>query len=197
MPGSHEKMKRLGLFLHTSLDGFVAGPKGEMDWITVDAETFDYTAALTDNADTYLMGRATYQMMEGYWPKAGEQPNASKHDIEHSKWYNGVRKVVISKTLYGQNLPNTTIIGKDLEQEVLELKKLPGKDIIMFGSPTAAHYLMRHDLIDEYGLFVNPVLLGHGIPMFQDIGEALNLKPSSARTFSSGVVCLRYQRNRS
>jgi len=168
-----------------------------MNWITVDAEIFDYTATLTDNADTYLMGRATYQMMEAYWPKAGEQPNASKHDIEHSKWYNNVHKVVISKSLHEQSLPNTTIVGKNLEQEVLELKKLPGKDIIMFGSPTAAHYLMKHDLIDEYGLFVNPVLLGHGIPMFHDIDGILNLKPSSRRAFSSGVICLRYQRNRS
>src|SRR5215472_1739806 len=129
-------MKRLGVFLHTSLDGFVAGPKREMDWITVDAEIFDYTATLTDDADTYLMGRTTYEMMEAYWPKAGEQPNASKHDVKHSKWYNGVHKVVISKSLHEQNLPNTTIIGKNLEQEVLDLKKLPGGGIIMFGSPT-------------------------------------------------------------
>ena len=143
------------------------------------------------------MGRATYQMMEAYWPRAGEHPNASYHYIEHWKWYNDVLKVVFSWSLHEQSLPNTTIIGKNLEQEVLELKRLPGKDIIMFGSPTAAHHLMKHDLIDEYGLFVNPVLLGHGIPMFHDIDRILNLKPSPTRTFSSGVICLRYQRNRS
>ena len=187
-------MRKVKLFLHTSLDGFVAGTKGEMEWINVDGDIFDFTGKLTGNADTYLMGRATFQMMEGYWPKAGEQPNASRHDIEHSKWYNQVAKVVISNSMQGNNLPNTKIISGNLKEEITTLKQLDGKDIIIFGSPTAAHSLMELDLIDEYGLFVNPILLGKGILMFSDITQTLNLKLSGSKTFSSGVISLQYER---
>jgi dihydrofolate reductase len=187
-------MRKVKLFLHTSLDGFVAGPNGEMEWINVDGGIFDFTGNLTDNADTYLMGRVTFQMMEGYWPKAGEQPNASRHDIEHSKWYNQVAKVVISNSMQGENLPNTKIISGNLKEEITKLKQLDGKDIIIFGSPTAAHSLMKLDLIDEYGLFVNPILLGKGISMFSDITQTLNLKLSGSKTFSSGVISLQYER---
>ena len=187
-------MRKVKLFLHTSLDGFVAGTNGEMEWINVDGGIFDFTGKLTDNADTYLMGRATFQMMEGYWPKACEQPNASRHDIEHSKWYNQVAKVVISNSMQGNNLPNTKIISGNLKEEITKLKQLDGKDIIIFGSPTAAHSLRKLDLIDEYGLFVNPILLGKGIPMFSDITQTLNLKLSGSKTFSSGVISLQYER---
>src|ERR1044072_2075112 len=100
-------MKRLVLFMHVSLDGFVAGPNGEMDWIHVDDEIFDYAGQRTSEADTALYGRVTYQMMEGYWPTAADQPNASKHAIEHSAWYKKVNKVVLSQTMKGQQKPNT------------------------------------------------------------------------------------------
>ena len=93
-----------------------------------------------------------------------------------------------------KNLPNTKIISGNLKEEITKLKQLDGKDIIIFGSPTAAHLLMKLDLIDEYGLFVNPILLGKGIPMFSDITQTLNLKLSGSKTFSSGVISLQYER---
>ena len=77
-------MRKLVLFMHTSLDGFVAGPNGEMDWINVDEEIFDHAEQRTHKADTALYGRVTYQMMESYWPTAADQPAATKHDIDHS-----------------------------------------------------------------------------------------------------------------
>jgi dihydrofolate reductase len=92
--------------MHTSLDGFVGGPNGEMDWIDVDDEMFEYAGQRTREADTALYGRVTYQMMESYWPTAGDQPTATKHDIEHSKWYNSVAKVVVSRTMKGE-MPTT------------------------------------------------------------------------------------------
>ena len=101
-------MRNLIFFMHTSLDGFVTGPNGEMDWIQLDDDIFDFVATMTDKADTALYGRVTYEMMESYWPKAGEQPNASKHDKEHSAWYNQVSKVVLSKTINETGLINTT-----------------------------------------------------------------------------------------
>ena len=85
--------------MHISLDGFVAGPNGEMDWIKVDEELFDHVGQRIREGDTALYGRVTYQMMEAYWPAAGEEPNASKHDKEHSMWYNKAHKIVISNTM--------------------------------------------------------------------------------------------------
>jgi dihydrofolate reductase len=187
-------MRKLILFMHTSLDGFVAGTKGEMDWIIVGEEMFDYAAQQTEQADTALYGRITYQMMESYWPTAGDKPNASKHDKEHSEWYNKVEKVVVSKTMQGENLSNTKIIGDNIFDQITSLKQATGKNILMFGSPSVAHALMAKNLIDDYWLFVNPILLGEGIPLFKDIKERTKLKFIASDIFSSGVICLHYEK---
>jgi len=92
-------MRKIISFMHISLDGFVAGPNGEMNWINVDQEIFDFVGKRISTGDTALYGRVTYEMMENYWPAAGAKPTATRHDIEHSKWYNNVQKVVLSKTL--------------------------------------------------------------------------------------------------
>lgn len=186
-------MRKLVLFMHVSLDGFVAGPKGEMDWITVDNEMFEYAGNRTNEADAALYGRVTYQMMEGYWPTAGDQPAATKHDIEHSRWYNNVTKIVPSRTMKGAKLSNTKIISDHLSKEITQLKQTTGKDILMFGSPTVAHSLSQENLIDDYWLFINPILLGEGIPLFQGIQRNIKLKLLSSNVFSSGVVCLHYE----
>ena len=186
-------MRRLVLFMHASLDGFVAGPNGEMDWIDVNDEMFEYAGQRTRDADTALYGRVTYQMMESYWPTAGDQPTATKHDIEHSKWYNSVAKVVVSRTMKGTKLTNTRIVGDGVTGEILKLKQNAGKDIVMFGSPTVAHALMRENLIDDYWLFINPILLGEGIPLFKELKARAALGLVASHVFSSGVVCLHYE----
>src|SRR5882672_2392038 len=109
-------MRKLVSFMHVSLDGFVAGPNGEMDWIKVDEEIFDYAGYRTNEADTALYGRVTYDMMEGYWPTAADQPNASKHDIEHSKWYKKVEKVVLSRSMKGKILLKTKIVSNHISE---------------------------------------------------------------------------------
>jgi dihydrofolate reductase len=185
-------MRRLVLFMHTSLDGFVAGPNGEMDWIDVNDEMFEYAGQRTREADTALYGRVTYQMMESYWPTAGDQPTATKHDIEHSKWYNSVAKVVVSRTMKGTPPTNTRIVGDGVTGEILKLKQGAGKGIVMFGSPTVAHALMRENLIDDYWLFINPIVLGEGIPLFKGLKARAALGLVASHVFSSGVVCLHY-----
>lgn len=187
-------MRKLILFMHTSLDGFVAGPQGEMDWIHVDESIFDLVGNRIAETDTALYGRVTYQMMEGYWPTAADQPNPSKHDLEHSKWYKAAAKVVLSKSLQGQVLPNTTIISENLAEHIQNLKQQPGSEILIFGSPSAAHALMALDLIDGYWLFQNPVLLGNGIPLFTKLENKQPLKLISSHVFPSGVVALNYER---
>jgi dihydrofolate reductase len=185
-------MRKIISFMHMSLDGFVAGPNGEMDWIKVDEEIFDYVGNRIGEGDTALYGRVTYQMMENYWPNAGDEPNASKHDIEHSRWYNKVHKVVLSKTMKDADLANTTIISDNLSDRINEIKQQEGKDIALFGSPTATHALIQLNLIDGYWLFVNPIILGQGIPLFVDIKDKIKLKLLTTRQFTCGVTELNY-----
>jgi len=187
-------MRKIISFMHVSLDGFVAGPNGEMDWIKVDEEIFDYIGKRISEGDTALYGRVTYQMMEGYWPTAGEQPGASKHDIEHSKWYKNVQKVVLSKTMKDATLPNTKIISDNIAGRINEIKQSASgsEEILLFGSPTATHSLMQLNLIDGYWLFVNPIILGRGIPLFAGIKDKINLQLLATRQFASGVTELNY-----
>jgi dihydrofolate reductase len=186
-------MRNLIFFMHTSLDGFVAGLNGEMDWIKVDEEIFDFVASMTDKADAALYGRVTYEMMQSYWPTAGEEPGASKHDKEHSAWYNKVPKIVLSKTMREQGLENTMVISDQLVENINKIKKQAGKNILIFGSPSASHSLMNHGLIDEFWLFVNPILLGQGMPLFKNITEMTKLKLIETKTFSCGVIALHYE----
>src|SRR3982750_1654913 len=122
-------MRKIISFMHISLDGFVAGPNGEMDWIKVDEEIFDFIGKRISEGDTALYGRVTYQMMESYWPTAADEPTASKHDIEHSEWYSKVHKVVLSTTMEEAGLTNTTIINGDLAERLNEIKQQAGADI--------------------------------------------------------------------
>src|SRR6476619_6297764 len=188
-------MRKIISFMHISLDGFVAGPNGEMDWIKVDEEIFDHVGKRIGEGDTALYGRVTYQMMEGYWPTAGDEPDASKHDIEHSKWYNKVQKVVLSKTMKGADLPKTKIISDNIPDQINEIKQSrngSGKDILLFGSPAATHSLIQLNLIDGYWLFVNPIILGQGIPLFAGIRDKIKLKLLTTRKFNNGVTELNY-----
>ena len=185
-------MRKVISFMHISLDGFVAGPNGEMNWIKVDEEIFDYVGKRIAETDTALYGRVTYDMMEGYWPTAGNAPTASKHDIEHSAWYKKAHKIVLSKTMKGAELPNTTIISDNLAASINDIKQQEGPEIALFGSPTATHALMEQGLIDGYWLFVNPVILGQGIPLFTGNKDKVKLQLLSTRQFTSGVTELNY-----
>ena len=185
-------MRRIISFMHISLDGFVAGPSGEMDWIKINEEIFDHVGKRISEGDISMYGRVTYEMMESYWPTAADKPNATRHDIEHSKWYEKVHKVVLSRTLKEAELTNTTIIGGDLTAEINEIRKDGGREILLFGSPSATHSLMQLDLIDGYWLFVNPVVLGRGIPLFADIKDKIKLKLLTTQQFTCGVTELNY-----
>lgn len=178
--------------MHISLDGFVAGPNGEMDWIQIDDELFDHVEKRINKGDTALYGRVTFDMMENYWPTAAKKPNASRHDVNHSKWYKDVYKIVLSKTLADADLAKTKIISEKIKQNINEIRQGTGEDILLFGSPTATHSLMQENLIDGYWLFVNPIILGKGIPLFEGIKDKTKLKLLSTHQFTSGVTELNY-----
>lgn len=187
-------MRSLVYFMHSSLDGFVAGTKGELTWVTINEEIFEFVSTMTAQAEMALYGRVTYQMMEAYWPKAGEKPNATQHDKQHSSWYNHVSKVVLSKTLDETRLKNTKVISDNLAENINKLKQSGSKNILIFGSPGASHSLLKLGLVDEYWIFVNPVLLGKGIPLFKDVADTIKLKLIESKTFTSGVIALHYKK---
>jgi dihydrofolate reductase len=197
--GNHKPMRKIISFMHVSLDGFVAGPNGELDWVKVDEEIFDHVGKRVSEGDTALYGRVTYEMMENYWPTAADKPGATRHDREHSKWYKKVHKVVLSKSMKAEagELTNTTIISDNLVERINQIKQQPGKNILIFGSPTATHSLMELDLIDGYWLFVNPVILGKGIPLFANVKHKIKLNLVTTRQFTNGVTELNYTVDRS
>lgn len=189
-------MRKIVSFVHVSLDGFVASDDegmASLDWISLSDDMFEYVEQRIQQTDTALYGRVTYQMMESYWPTASEQPDASPHDHAHSRWYKTAQKIVLSKTLLEKSNPNATIISSNLSDEISKLKHSVGSEILVFGSPSATHALMAENLIDEYWLFINPIVLGQGIPLFKNIKQRTALKLVKSKTFALGVVCLHYE----
>jgi dihydrofolate reductase len=186
-------MRKVMLLMHVSLDGFVAGPKEEMDWIGYDDNIFQDAIELASTADTSLYGRVTYQMMESYWPTVLSNPASTKLEIHHAQWLENVQKVVFSKSLENVTWNNAKLIQGDIAEEMAKLKQQPGKNMLIFGSPTFSHALMQLGLIDEYRLNVSPVVLGNGNPLFKDINDKINLKLLDTKTFEIGVVGLHYQ----
>ena len=185
-------MRKIILFDHVTLDGFAAGPAGEMDWILLSDEMFDFVGTLTQDADAALYGRKTYEMMDSYWPTAAGQPNATKHAVEHGEWYNRVEKLVLSNTMKDVKKDKTKFISGEVSKQIADLKKQSGKNILMLGSLTAGHFLMAEKLIDEFWLFVNPMLLGKGIPVFGGIPDKTTLALTGSKVFPNGVISLNY-----
>jgi|SRR5579872_757003 len=167
-----------------SLDGFFAGPNGELEWHVVDPEFFAYAAELLRSVDTILFGRLTYEVMVAYWPSAPRDEIADK--------MNGLAKVVFSRTLKKVDWNNTRLAQGNLMDEVSNLKRLPGKHIVIFGSANIASPLLEAGLVDEYRVGVNPVLLGRGKPLFAGIQKRVSLKLLEAKKLGSGVILLKY-----
>lgn len=189
-------MRKIVSFSHVTLDGYASATTPGMHslgWVSISEDLFSHVEGRIGKTDTALYGRVTYEMMESYWPTAADQPGASEHDRNHSRWYKSARKLVLSKTLSANDKPDTQVISNNLSEEIGKIKQSEGTEILLFGSPSANHALMAENLIDEYWLFVNPVLLGQGIPLFKNIQARTALKLKDSKTFPSGVVCLSYE----
>ena len=188
-----QKMRKVILLMHVSLDGFVAGRNGEMNWITIDDEIFKDANDLANSADLALFGRTTYTMMESYWPSVLTNSNSTERELEYAMWMENVSKIVFSTTLDKVEWNNTRLIKENITEEMMQLKQEPGMNMIIFGSPGLAHSFMERGLIDAYRVNVNPVVLGDGVPLFKNIRDRVNLKLSRSRTFPSGVLGLLYE----
>ena len=186
-------MRKVIAFMHVSLDGFVAGPNGELEWAIVDEEVNPYVDQLFKSVDTALYGRATYLGMQSYWPTVLEDPEAAPREREHARWVENISKIVFSTTLPGADWNNSRLIKDHIAEEITALKQQPGGNLMIFGSPHLTHTFIHLDLIDEYRLFLNPIVLGSGTPLFQDVKKWTKLKLLGAQTFQAGVVALHYE----
>jgi dihydrofolate reductase len=186
-------MRKIVLLMHVSIDGFVAGPAGEMDWIRFSGDVWEYVESITGEADTALYGANTYAMMESHWPTAADAPQATKRDIDHARWANNVEQIAFSTQLEATSWANSRIVREDVAKEMGELKSRPGTNLLMLGSPTLAQSFMRLEPIDEFRLNVNPVALGGGIALFDGLEGHVDLDLVGTRVFTTGVVGLHYQ----
>lgn len=186
-----EAMRKVVVSNLVSLDGFLAGPAGEIDWFTglADKEFERYGVELLGSVDTILFGRVTYQLMAGYWPKA----RASEDDPRIIEAMNSLPKVVFSRTLDQVQWSNSRLVRTDPAEEVSRLKRQPGRSMVIYGSGGLVSTLARQGLIDDYRIFVAPVVLGKGQPMFRGLEQRLSLRRTEVRSFGTGVVLLRYE----
>lgn len=187
-------MRNVVLFMHTSLDGFVSGPGGALNWIPYNEELEKYAAGIVNTVGSSLYGRTTYEMMRGYWPTMLNNPSASKYEMNHAQWVENIEKIVFSTTMKTVDWNNTRLISGNIAEEVAALKNQPGKDLVVFGSPSLAHTFIDMDLIDEYQLTISPVILGSGVPLFTGSKEKIELKLVSSQILSSGVVGVHYKK---
>ncbi len=184
-------MRKISAFTIVSLDGYFAGPDGEIDWFkNNDEEDNRFAAENANPSSTLMFGHTTYGMMAAFWPTA----EAIKSNPEVAATMNRAKKIVFSKTLEPEDGPvwkNVTVLREITKEGILKLKKEPGSDIVILGSGSIVRQLATLGLIDEYQLLVNPVILGAGKPLFRDVNR-INLKLISTRSFGSGKVFLKY-----
>ena len=183
-------MGKIGVLNRISLDGYFAGPNGEIDWFITDPEV-DIAAHQVLHADTLLLGRITYQMFESYWPQFTSNPDAPEAARRTANELTQMTKIVFSKTMQQVSWENTRLVNKDMLREVVEIKQSEDTDIAIFGSGSIIQQLANADLIDEYLLIVTPVILGSGKPLFAGI-KTINLRFIESRSFTSGNVLLYY-----
>lgn len=179
-------MKKIIMSNLVSLDGYFAGPNGELDWFVVEEEFLNYAKILLNSVDSILYGRVTYEDMAAYWPDSTENDPAITHKMNH------LSKIVFSKTLKTVEWNNSRLFKNIDPQEITEWKRQPGKDMVIFGSGVIVSAFAKLGLIDEYRFIVNPVILGKGMPLFTGLPDKIKLQFLKSETLSSGVVILYY-----
>ena len=184
-------MRKIIVMLSVSLDGFFAGPDGELDWHLVDDELHTHFNDVLRGMSVFLDGRVSYELMAEFWPTADRDPDSSAPMVEFAGIWRDMPKLVYSTTLQRADW-NTTVVRDVVPEEVRALKAEPGGDMALGGAVLAAAF-QRHGLVDEYRLYVHPVVLGEGRPLFAS-GTPVRLQLVQTRTFGNGVVLLRYER---
>ena len=184
-------MSKVIYSMSVSLDGFIAGPGGEIDWGEPDEELHRFHNARTRDLGAHLCGRRLYEVMT-YWETAEESPSAAEHEIEFARIWKALPKVVFSRTLQSVQ-GNWRLVREGVVEEVARLKQQAGGDLGVGGAGLAST-LIEANLVDEYQLSVCPVVLGRGTPYFPSLQERIGLELIETRTFGSRVVYVRYRR---
>jgi dihydrofolate reductase len=184
-------MRKLIYSMGMSLDGFIAGPDGEIDWTAPDEELHRFHNEQTRELGAHVCGRRLYEEML-YWETVDEKPGAAEHELDFAEIWKQLPKIVFSNTLESVE-GNTRLATEGVAEEVARLKEQPGKDLAVGGAGLAAT-CVKLDVIDDYRLFVYPVVLGGGTPFFPALDERINLELVETRTFGSRVVYVRYRR---
>lgn len=183
-------MRKLIYWVHTSIDGHIAGPNGEFDWPALGPELADYSYALEDRCDTFVYGRGVWEMMAAYWPIA-----ETLDDDEHTKKFAPIwrvkPKVIFSRTLDKAEW-NSRILGGDLAEEVAKLKAEPGTDLLLTGGTELASALAVLGLIDEFHIAIHPVALGGGLPVLK-VTDRVNLRLAGSKITDERIMVLHYE----
>ena len=190
-------MRKLKLQVQMSVDGCVAGPNGEMDWMVWDwdDELNRYVSELTEPVDTILLGRKMAGGFISHWSQVANDPNNPLYAA--GKKFTDTPKVVFTKTLEKSEWSNTAIATGDLASEITRLKNQNGKDMIVYGGASFVSALIKEGLIDEFHLFINPAVLGKGLTIFKDVDHKQGLALVNSASFECGIVLLHYEPKRS
>ncbi|MEU4097010.1 dihydrofolate reductase family protein [Streptomyces sp. NPDC026673] len=185
-------MRKIILQMSVSLDGYFEGPGREIDWHLVDEELHRHMNERLRTMGGFLSGRVTHELMAGYWPTADADPESGPVVAEFAGIWRDMPKFVYSRTLEHADW-NTTIVRDVVAEEVMALKARPGGDLVLGGADLAASFL-RLGLVDEYRIYVHPVVLGRGRPVFPDADTLTALRLTGTQAFGNGVVLLQYER---
>ncbi len=181
-------MRKIVLFNLITLDGYFEGANADISWHNVDQEFNDFAIAQLRTVDMLLFGSKTYQLMAAYWPTE----DGIKDNPVIAELMNELDKIVFSKSLGKAEWDHTRLISENLLDEVKKLKSLPGKDVFIFGSADLSSTLIQHDLIDEFRIMINPLILGNGTPMFKNVTAKIDLQLLKTKVFGNGNVLLNY-----
>lgn len=187
-------MRKLKLQMQVTIDGFISGPEGQMDWLTFPwtADINAYVGQLTESFDTIVLGRNLAQGFIPHWATVAADPK--NPDQAAGVKFTDTPKVVFTRTLDSHEWGNTTLAKGELAAEIRQLKEQAGRDIIAYGGGTFVSSLLQEDLIDELFLFVNPAIIGSGKSVFSGISGTTRLKLVESKQFDCGIVVLRYEK---
>ncbi|MGW0660658.1 dihydrofolate reductase family protein [Streptodolium elevatio] len=183
-------MGKLIHFVHQSLDGYIEGPNGEFDWPSMGPELSAYSHELTGGDKVFLYGRVVFELMASYWPNA-EEHSQHPHDLAFAPVWRAADKVVVSHTLEKADW-NTRVVNDNVVAELAAIKAA-GRDLVLFGGSELASYLTEQGAVDEYRIFVHPVLLSGGRPVLRKSGLRRRLELVETRTFDGTVTMLRHR----
>ena len=188
-------MRKLIISMNLSLDGYLSDSRGGLDW-HIEAWNEEMGEKLLEHlndADTILLGRKTYEAMAEYWPAKTLDPEFPRQDLAIADKMNRYSKVVFSTTITDPGWNNSSIVARNPEKEIYKLKQQRGKNIILYGSGRLASSIIRTSLVDEYLLWIHPVILGRGKLLFTNTDMQMNLKLQSSVPFASGVIAFCYE----